>query len=123
MADLKLDSTGDLDVTTNDFEVLNGIEAIRQELQIRYRFFLGEWFLNSQEGTPYFEHIIKKNANDAQVRAILVDVAKSTPGVVEVRSYEAELDSVNRILTVSMQFGATTDEGLVYEPFIVEVEI
>ena len=123
MADLKLDSTSDLDVTTNDFEVINGIDAIRQELQIRYRFFLGEWFLNSEEGTPYFEHIIKKNANDAQVRAILLDVAKSTPGVVEVRSYEADLDSVNRVLTVSLQLGVSTDEGLVYEPFIVEVEI
>lgn len=123
MADLELDGTGDLDLTTNDAVVLTGIEAIRQELQIRYRYFLGEWFLNREEGTPYFEHILKKNANDAQVRAVLLEVAKTTPGVVEVRSYAASLDGPSRVLTVTLQLGVTTDEGLVYEDFVIEVEV
>ena len=123
MADLALDTTGDLDFSTNDAVVIYGAEAIRQELQIRYRYFLGEWFLDPEEGTPYFEHVLKKNANDAQVRAVLLDVAKTTPGVEEVRSYAASLDGPTRVLTVTLQFGVTTDEGLVYEDFIVQVEI
>ena len=123
MADLELDGTGDLDLTANDAVVLTGIEAIRQELQIRYRYFLGEWFLDQEEGTPYFEHILKKNANDAQVRAVLLEVAKTTPGVVEVRSYAANLDGPTRVLTIALQLGVTTDEGLVYEDFVIEVEV
>ena len=123
MADLALDSTGDLDFTTNDLVVLSGVDAIRQELQIRYRYFLGEWFLNSEEGVPYFKHILKKNANDAQIRAVLLDVAKTTPGVVEVRSYAASLDGPTRVLTITLQLGVTTDEGLVYEDFIITVEV
>jgi len=123
MADLALDTTGDLDFSTNDAVVIEGIVAIRQELQIRYRYFLGEWFLNPEEGTPYFEHVIKKNANDAQVRAVLVGVAKDTPGVEEVRYYNAVLDGPNRLLTVTLQLGVTTAEGLVYEDFVIDVEI
>lgn len=123
MADFLLDSTGDLDFSTNDLVIVEGIEAIRQELQIRYRFFLGEWFLNEAEGTPYFENVLKKNASDAQVQAVLTEVARTTPGVVEVRSYAADLDTENRRLTVTLQLGVTTDEGLVYEDFVIEVEI
>jgi hypothetical protein len=123
MADLQLDSAGDLDFSANDAVVIIGAEAIRQELQVRYRFFLGEWFLNPEEGTPYFEHVLKKNANDAQVRAVLVEVAKTTPGVVEVRSFSSTLNTVTRTLTVVFQAGIITDEGLVYEPFVIEVEI
>ena len=123
MADFLLDSSGDLDFSSNDLVIVEGIAAIQQELQIRYRFFLGEWFLDANEGTPYFEHILKKNANDAQVRAVLTEVARTTPGVLEVRSYAADLDSVNRRLTVTLQLGVTTAEGLVYEDFVIEVEI
>ena len=123
MADFLLDSTGDLDFATNDLVIVEGIDAIRQELQIRYRFFLGEWFLNEAEGTPYFENILKKNANDAQVQAVLTEVARTTPGVLEVRSYAADQDAVNRRLTVTLQAGVTTEEGLVYRDFVIDVEL
>jgi hypothetical protein len=123
MADFALDASGDVDVSTNTFVLITGIDAIRQELQIRYRMFLAEWFLNREEGTPYFENIIKKNPNDAQVRAVLIDVALTTPGVEEVRSYEATLDAPSRVLTVALQIGVIVGGELVYEPFIVDVEV
>jgi hypothetical protein len=123
MADLKLTTAGDLDFSTNDLQIIEGLEAIRQELQIRYRFFLGEWFLNRDEGVPYLEHVLKKNATDAQVRLVLLEVAKTTPGVDEVRDYDADLDRANRVLTVSMEIGAIVDGELVFEPFVVEVRL
>lgn len=123
MSDFLLDSSGDLDLSTNDLEISDGIDAIRQELQIRYRFFVGEWFLDRAEGVPYIENVLKKNANDAHVRMLLIDVAKSTPGVSEVRSYSASLDNSTRVLTVALEIGANIDNELIYEPFIVEVEL
>jgi hypothetical protein len=123
MADFALTIAGDLDLTTNDLQILEGLDAIRQELQIRYRFFLSEWFLNEEEGVPYIQHILKKNATDAQVRLVLTEVAKTTPGVEEIRDYDADLDRANRVLTVSLEIGAIVDGELVYAPFVVEVRL
>ena len=67
--------------------------------------------------------MLKKGANSAQVRALLVQVARDTPGVVDVGSFVASLDSATRRLTVTMQFSALVDGVLVYEPFVVDVEV
>ena len=123
MADLLLDSTGDLDLSTNDLQLVTGLAAIRQELQIRYRFFLGEWFLNDEEGVPYQLHVLKKNPNEAKVRAMLMDVARGCPGVIEIRSLSTSLDNATRTLTVTIEVGAEVNGALVYESFVIEVEI
>jgi len=123
MADLLLDSSGDLDLSTNDLQIVEGIEAIRQELQIRYRFFIGEWFLNRDEGTPYHPHILKKNPNEAKVRAILMEVARTTPGVVEIRAFSTTYDNELRQLAVSIDVGADVDGEIVYAPFVIEVPL
>lgn len=123
MADLALDATGDLDLSTNDFTLVEGLEAIRQELQIRYRFFLGEWFLNENEGVPYQNDVLKKNPNEARVRAVMIEVARTTPGVREVTSLELSLDGESRTLSVTVTVGADAGEGLVYEEFIIDVEV
>ena len=121
--DLKLTVDGDLDFSTNDLVLIDGLEAIKQELQIRYRFFLGEWFLNENEGVPYVRDVLKKNANETQVRALLREVAITTPGVEKVNSLELDLDGATRVLSVTMDIGANIDGELVYSPFVVEVEI
>lgn len=123
MADLLLADSGDLDLSTNDLQLVEGLAAVRQGLQIRYRFFIGEWFLNREEGTPYHPHILKKNSNETKVRAILAEVARTTPGVVEIRNLTASYNNPNRQLTVALEVGAEVNGVLVYEPFIIEVEI
>ena len=123
MADFKLTTSGDLDFSTNDLQLVDGIDAIRQELQIRYRFFLNEWFLNRAEGVPYVEDVLKKNPNEARVRAVLAEVALDTPGVESVQNLEMDLDAAERRLTVQIDIGARVNGALVFEPFIVEVEI
>lgn len=121
--DLLLDTAGDLDLTTNDFQLVDGVDAVRQELQIRYRFFLGEWFLDPTEGVPYVRDVLKKAPNEAQVRALLIEVARTTPGVAAVDNIELDLDVATRTLTVQLDLQADVSGELVYVPFIVEVSI
>ncbi len=124
MTDFLLAADGDLDLSTNDLQLVEGIAAIRQELQIRYRFFFSEWFLNNRtEGIPYIQEILVKNAQAAHVRSILTQVATDTPGVSEIRAYSADLDIGTRRLTVSMEIGVLLEGTLVFEPFIVEIEV
>lgn len=121
--DLLLNSDGDLDLSTNDFQLVDGVDAVRQELQIRYRFFLGEWFLDPDEGVPYVRDVLKKNPNEAQVRAMLVEVAKTTPGVASVDSITLDLDAATRTLTVALDVQSDVTGELTYQRFVVEVEV
>ena len=121
--DLLLNSAGDLDLTTNDFQLVDGVDAVRQELTIRYRFFLGEWFLDPDEGVPYIRDVLKKAPNEAQVRALLIEVARTTPGVASVDNIELDLDVGTRTLTVTLDLQADVSGALVYVPFVIEVNV
>ena len=121
--DLLLNAAGDLDLTTNDFQLVDGVDAVRQELQIRYRFFLGEWFLDPDEGVPYVRDVLKKNPDLARVRALLTEVARTTPGVANVDNLDLGLNVATRTLTVTLDLAADVGGTLVYVPFVVEVAI
>lgn len=121
--DLLLDTAGDLDLSTNDLQLVDGVEAVRQELQIRYRFFLGEWFLDPNEGVPYIRDVLKKAPNESQVRALLAEVARDTPGVAQVDGIELDLDNATRTLTVTLQLTVDVTGELTYESFVVEVNV
>lgn len=121
--DLLLNAAGDLDLSTNDLQLVDGVEAVRQELQIRYRFFLGEWFLDRSQGVPYIRDVLKKAPNEAQVRAMLIEVARTTPGVASVDGIALALDNATRILTVTLDLTADVGGELTYVPFVVEVEV
>lgn len=121
MSDLKLDTaTGDLDLSSNDLEIVDGDDAIVQNLRIRYRFFLGEWFLDTREGIPYYQRILVKNPTQADVNAILREVALTTPGIAEVDRFDATLDNRSRELSIGLWARSTSGEALQFnEAFIV----
>jgi len=121
--DLLLNAAGDLDLTTNDLQLVDGIDAVRQELQIRYRFFVGEWFLDPEEGVPYIRDVLKKAPNESQVRALLAEVARTTPGVASVDNLTLDLDAATRVLTVRLDLQVDVSGTLTYVPFVVEVNI
>ena len=50
----------DLIIDTFDLSMVDGIEQIRQKLQIRLQFFYGEWYLDTTQGVKYFDEIFKK---------------------------------------------------------------
>lgn len=121
--DLLLNAAGDLDLTTNDLQLVDGVEAVRQQLQIRYRFFAGEWFLDPTEGVPYIRDVLKKSPNENRVRALLAEVARTTPGVASVDAIDLELDASLRRLTVQLDLQSDVSGTLQYVPFVVEVSV
>lgn len=107
--DIKLDTNNDIDLSIDDLVLLDGSESVAQHLRIRFRFFLGEWFLDQRVGIPYFEKILIKNARTAVVTSIFRDVILSTPGVSSVENLGIDLDSLTRRATLT--FRANTDFG------------
>lgn len=110
MADLLLTPGGDIDLSTNDAQLVTGSAEIVQHLRIRLKFFLGEYFLNILLGVPYIQQILRKRPRLAIVQDILRRVVLSTPGVIEILSFSFGLDSVTRRLTVDLRAKITGGE-------------
>lgn len=83
---------------------VNSPPAVEQAIQTRLRLWLGEWFLDTSDGTPYLTQILGerhgKNPDAAIKQRIL-----GTPGVSQLLSYSssfnAPTDGVPRTLTVN----------------------
>lgn len=82
-------------------------EAIAQAIRIALSIFQGEWFLDTTRGLPYYQEILVKNPNVAQIRRVIADRILSVPGVLDLVSLTLDFDRAARTLSVS--FKVTTD--------------
>lgn len=112
MSNLKLDPlTNDLDISSANFEIVTGDDAILQQLRVRFRFFLGEWFLDLRQGIPYFSEVLVKDPNIARLRDIFRQTILTTPRIESLESLSLDLDVGTRKLTVD--FVAIKDDGTI----------
>lgn len=79
--DLALDfSTKDLYLTNNsDLAVVKDIDSIQQHIAQRMRLFLGEWFLDTSRGVPYYQTVFQKNPNLQIMTGIFQHQSSSHP--------------------------------------------
>lgn len=118
MSDIKLDANGDLFLDSSESLVLvEGSDAIAQQLSIRFKFALGEWFLDTRIGVPYFQEILVKSPNLTRVRGIYRQLILTTPGIESIEEFSLTLDTPTR--TLSLSFLARKTDG---EPFEFEDE-
>lgn len=109
--DLALSSTNDLDLSVGGTpRLIDGTDAAAQQIRIRLRFFLGEWFLDQRLGIPYYQQILghksrPKLLEDAMRRAIV-----TTPGVARLLTLSTSFDGHTRAVSVS--FRATLDTSV-----------
>ncbi len=110
-------ATGDL---AKPFRLVRGVDAVIQRLCIRLAFMRGEWFLDVREGVPYLQSVFVKNPDLPLIEALFRRVARTTPGVTRVVSYEAALDSRTRRYraTMRVQVGSVV-AALASVPFVV----
>lgn len=108
--DILLSAEDDLAIN-GDLSFVDGAERIAQQIKITLKTFLGEWFLDTSHGIPYFEKIFIKQPNRAEVEAILRTKIKDVPGVKSVGKLALSVDAQTRQLFVDGE--ANTDEGIV----------
>lgn len=122
MADLSLDLnpasltykdllvvSGDL-ILTSDAEA-GGNNPVLQDVIQRLSMFLGEWFLDNTQGTPWFQQILVKNPNDGDIDGLLKNILMGTPGVEGIVSMSFQPNFAHR--TLSIQFALLTTSGTV----------
>lgn len=80
---------------------INQPEAPAQCAWTRIRLWLGQWYLNTSDGTPYQTEVLGKytgSTADAAIQARLL----GTPGVKEILSYSSSLDRDTRAWTANV---------------------
>lgn len=108
----RLDAAGDMTFGQGGLNFLvNSREAVAQDILTRLRLIAGEWFLDTEEGTPYGTEIlgnVSQAVADAAIRRRIV----GTVGVTDITAYSSSI--VGRRLTVAATvdtlFGAVTVE-------------
>jgi hypothetical protein len=110
--DLLLDDDGDI-VVVEDLRLSSGVAAVAQGIRIRIQSFRGEWFLDLDDGVPYWQDLLGAKFNELRARAAFRDAITSAPGVVQLLSLEVGFDGATRTLTVAWEvrtaFGDLSD--------------
>lgn len=108
MSDIKLADDGDIDLTNGEMTLTSGLEATKQRLTQRMRFFFQEWFLDQSRGIPYIQQVFVKNPNPVVIDAIFKKEILSDPAVIELQRFELDLETASRALTITFRV-VTTD--------------
>lgn len=106
-----LASTHDLVIQNGDILLIDNAERVSQQIKIKLKSFLSEWFLDTTYGIPYFESILIKNPSLTTIRSIFRTQILAVDNVKSVNSLTVLLDKANRTLTV--EFECDTTYGLV----------
>lgn len=106
-----LDEDGD--IVTSGTIFTTGQAEIEQTIRTRLRLFLGEYFRDITDGTPWFEQILGKGVNMSAREAVLRSRIANTPGVIRLTAFSLDFPSVDaRSLTVTAsvltQYGIST---------------
>lgn len=90
MIDLKLDATGDLELSAAGD--ISATDSIVQAVRIRLLWFFGEWRLMPSLGFPYFENLLVKNPNESKLRHLIRETVMSVDGVKDVTDISFDID-------------------------------
>ena len=113
MISLALNSENDMliDPRTGSFAMVSDGDEVCQHVKTRLLFFLGEWFLDTSVGMPYFQEIFGPAGDLSAIEGRIKSEIINTPGVESLDKFEMKLNS--RIRTLTASFSATTVYGKV----------
>lgn len=125
MASFAQTTDGDLALTNGRLTVVSGATEKAQKIQNRFRLFVGEWFLDTRLGVPWFSVVFVKNPDLELIKRLFRRVILSVPGIADVEEISVVWDREARAL--SYEYRAIDDEGTPIEggslqPFIVRID-
>lgn len=107
----KLDANGDYTLGGIGAFYLNQPETVAQAVLTRLKLWRGEWFLNTEDGTPWMTEILGKRRAGTNPDAAIKQRILETQGVTEIADYSSSFDGNSRTLsvtcTLNTQYGST----------------
>ena len=104
MISLALNASNDLelDELTGMIKMVSDGDEVCQQVRTRLLFYLGEWFLDTSVGIPYFQEVFTNPAIISLVESRLKDEIISTPGVLSLDTFATNFNSTTRALKFFM---------------------
>ena len=99
----------DIFLSGPNIATISDLDKTVQSIKTRLLFFVGEWFLDLDAGTPYFQEIFKKPPNLDNIESIIKTRILRTEGVNTIISFDIDFNSNARGVTI--QFEANTVYG------------
>lgn len=117
---------GDLHLLNGQLHFWDGANARYQKCLALLQWFKGEWFLNTEEGIPYFQTIFKKGTEDRVVLSIFRKALLLAPKAVAVPLLSMTRDPVAR--SARIDFRVEFDDGTAassadFRPFIIKEDV
>ena len=103
-------SDNTLAISNGDLVICDNLDAIIQDVSRRLQFFLGEWFLNTKAGIPYFQKILGKHKPDGYVASLFRRVVIETPGILSL-TQDVTLTYTEALRHLAVTFKANTTSG------------
>jgi hypothetical protein len=118
-----------LNSDTNDLVFVNGAcpvtqlltEIVTQRLKITLYTFLGEWFLDTTIGVPYFQQIFGKVRSKATIDLIFQRIISEDPDVIEILTFESSLITESR--GYEMTFQVRVSDNTASLPITIQVGV
>lgn len=112
----KLTNTGDYSFGNGQADFYRDVpEAVGQSVLTRLLLWLGEWYLNTDDGTPYMTGILGKHSKES-ADVTIQDRITTTDGITDFQNYESVIDPDNRAMTVQV------DLDTIYGPTQLQIE-
>lgn len=109
MLDLKLDSDRDIFVTDYDLTLVAGAEEVAQKTGVYLRLFRGEWYIDENDGMPYYQDILTSAPKLSIVEAVFRAAILSREQIESLSSFELTYD--NSLRKLDVDFTAVSSEG------------
>ena len=110
MSSILLTTDGDFDLSSRGWQITTDLQTLAiQTIRGRVLMFLGEWFLDTRQGFPWFEIVFVKAPDLQVIRLLLRQAILTAPMVASLSKSEVAFDPSTRILTYS--FEAKLNDG------------
>lgn len=111
MLDIALDTAHDIDTSSLDLVLVSDAEQVRQQLLIKLKLWRGEWFLDTEFGTPYLQSVLGKQLTLSGAVVALRTSILEVSGVRSITEFTYKYSNSERKLSVA--FTVDTPYGLV----------
>lgn len=108
--DIKLNSDHDILIENDALVLVDGLDAIAQDLDICLQTFQGEWFLDTRIGLPWFQKILGQKPRLNAIKSIFRDAILRVNGVSSILDLIIDFENTTRKLSVSFRAGTVEGE-------------
>lgn len=109
----------DLYFEDGDLVIINESEELVARIITKFKFFFGEWYLDTTRGVRYYESILKKNPDLNLVENLLKAVLIEEDEVINIEVFQVDYDVINRIFSVNFRANSIYGTIEVGEEFII----